>query len=289
MSTDHPREILQAHGLAANRRLGQNFLISTDLMDRLVEASHVGPQSVVLEVGTGLGRLTKRLARAARQVVTVEIDSGLYEVAGGRLSNLDNVRRIHSDFLESKHHISPAVTEAVRAAAGAGAVRVVSNLPYQISSPALINMLEWEIEVREMGVMLQAEVVDRLTAEPGTSEYGPLTVFASYHAEVEEVMTLSPSAFWPQPAVSSKFLRLIVRPPDPAAGGYETFRQVVRRLFQNRRKTIYKGLSIGWSRQVGREVLARTGLEGRRRPATLNTAEFVALSDAVREVGGACR
>jgi 16S rRNA (adenine1518-N6/adenine1519-N6)-dimethyltransferase len=284
-SSDHPRAILEAHQLAANRRLGQNFLISSDLMDRLVAASNVGPGSTVLEIGTGLGRLTERLAAAARWVVSVEIDRGLWEAAQARLARLDNVRLVHSDFLESKHSISPAVADAVREATPDGPVRVVSNLPYQISSPALINLLEWEIDVVEIGVMLQAEVVDRLVAEPGSSDYGPLTVFASYHATMHEIMSLPPSAFWPRPEVSSKFLRLVARAPQAEARDYHVFRQVVNRLFQNRRKTISKGLSLGWDRETSRQVLAHTGLDGRRRPATLALEEFVALSDALVESG----
>ena len=287
-SEDHPRVILQAHGLSPHRRFGQNFLVSTELMDRIVEASGVGSDTIVLEIGTGIGRLTQRLCEAAGAVVGVEIDRGLWELCSSRLNQCKNLQLIHGDFLDSKHVINPRVTEAVREQRGERAVQVVSNLPYQISSPALINLLEWEISVAQVDVMLQAEVVDRLLAGPGSSDYGPLTVFASYHGRVEEVMSLPPSAFWPRPQVSSKFIR--IRPEKRhRAADYSLFRQAVNCLFQSRRKTIYKGLSLGWDKETARAVLERLGWEGRRRPAKLAMEDFVTLSTALREVVAADR
>ncbi len=284
-SSEHPRTILQRHGLAANRNLGQNFLVSTALMDRIVNSADITPQSVALEIGTGLGRLTERLCRAARAVISIEIDKGLWKLAGNRLSDRQNLRLLHLDFLENKHTISPAVERNVEALSTDAGIHVVSNLPYQISSPAIINLLEWDRPVMQIDVMLQAEVVDRLLADPGTSEYGPLTVTARYHAVIEPLMTCAPSDFWPQPRVQSKFIRLVPSETDVVADNYAVFQRVVQKLFQSRRKTIYKGISLAWDKPTSRRVLDRLGWEGRRRPARLCVDEFVELSNAINAVG----
>jgi 16S rRNA (adenine1518-N6/adenine1519-N6)-dimethyltransferase len=277
----HPRDVLRAHGLAANQKLGQNFLLSADVADRIVREARVGPQDAVLEIGTGLGQLTERLARAAAAVVTVEIDRGLCEIAKSRLAPYPNVILLHADFLESKHRINPLVTDAVRSAGGGRVSKVVSNLPYQICSPAVINLLEWELPVAEMDVMLQAEVVERLAAGPGTSEYGPLTVFVAYRAAVEVLFPLPPSAFWPQPAVSSQFVRIVPHAPQTEARSYDMFSQAVNKLFQSRRKTLSRALKIGWGDDVAGKVIRDVSLEPTRRPDTLTVAEFVSIADAL--------
>jgi 16S rRNA (adenine1518-N6/adenine1519-N6)-dimethyltransferase len=282
--SEHPRTILQRHGLAANRNLGQNFLVSTTLMDRIVNSADIAPQSVALEIGTGLGRLTERLCRAARAVISVEIDKGLWELAGNRLSGRDNLRLLHLDFLENKHTISPAVETNVEALGADAGIHVVSNLPYQISSPAIINLLEWDRPVVQIDVMLQAEVVDRLLAAPGTSEYGPLTVTARYHAMIEPLMTCSPSDFWPRPRIQSKFIRLVPSEADEVVDDYAVFQRVVQKLFQSRRKTIYKGISLAWGKPTSRRALDELGWEGRRRPAKLSVDEFIELSNAINTV-----
>lgn len=280
-SSEHPRAILRAHGLAANRTLGQNFLVSTELMDQIVESAGIQPESVVLEIGAGLGRLTERLCQAARSVISVEIDKGLWKVASERLSSYKHLRLVHEDFLDNKHTINPAIDAAADEFGGDRSIHVVSNLPYQISSPALINLLEWDRKVIQIDVMLQAEVVDRLLADPGTSEYGPLTVYARYHATIESVLTLPPSAFWPQPQVSSKFIRLAPSTRDPGAADYAVFQRLVRKLFQSRRKTIYKGLSLAWDKTTARSALDAVGWDGRRRPAKLNVGDFIELANAL--------
>ncbi|MDP6439822.1 MAG: 16S rRNA (adenine(1518)-N(6)/adenine(1519)-N(6))-dimethyltransferase RsmA [Candidatus Brocadiia bacterium] len=216
-NSEHPKPILQRLGIRPRRRLGQNFLISDQLLDRIVELAGVGPEDAVLEIGTGLGRLTARLADRARAVVSVEIDPGLYAAALDRLAGLENVTLVNADFLARKHLINPEVERALRQAAGDGPFKVVANLPYQISSPGIINLLEWEPQPAEIDVMLQAEVADRLTAGPGTPQYGPLTVFAAYWADVERLMKVPPSAFWPQPQVGSAFVRITPRTSKPEA------------------------------------------------------------------------
>lgn len=267
--------------MRAWRALGQNFLVSPKVMDRIVEAAQVGPEDVIVEIGTGLGRLTAHLAAGACAVVSVEIDRRLYEIARARLAESADVTLLCCDFLASKHKIHPTVTQAVLSCSQGHRVKVVSNLPYKISSPAVIDLLEWEVTLSEIDVMVQAEVADRLTARPGQAQYGPLTVFAGYHAEVEKLFSLPPSAFWPRPAVSSTFLRITPRLHQPAARDYLVFCEVVNKLLQNRRKALSHALQIGWGRTRARQVLELVQAEGGLRPEALGVAEFVRIADAL--------
>ncbi|MDP6107142.1 MAG: 16S rRNA (adenine(1518)-N(6)/adenine(1519)-N(6))-dimethyltransferase RsmA [Candidatus Brocadiia bacterium] len=308
-NSEHPKPILQRLGIRPRRRLGQNFLISDQLLDRIVEAACVGPEDVVLEIGTGLGRLTMRLACRARAVVSVEIDPGLYAAARDRLACVENATLVNADFLARKHLINPEVGRALRQTATDGPFKVVANLPYQISSPGIINLLEWEPQPTEMDVMLQAEVADRLTASPGTPQYGPLTVFAAYWADVERLMKVPPSAFWPQPQVASAFVRITPRSPGPEAtilpegdcaarglsaqerllhlpkGGsaarYVVFSRVANKLLQNRRKGLGRALEMGWGRDLAGAVLSRLGLERAVRPDQLAPGDFLRIADDI--------
>ncbi|MFP4176170.1 MAG: 16S rRNA (adenine(1518)-N(6)/adenine(1519)-N(6))-dimethyltransferase RsmA [Planctomycetota bacterium] len=285
-ASQHPRDIMGSHGLSPTRHLGQNFLVSGALMDRIVSRAGVDSATAVLEIGTGLGRLTERLCRAAGAVVSVEIDRGLRKVAADRLREYGNLALLHEDFLESKHSINARVTAALGKAGRGRAVRVVSNLPYAISSPAIINMLEWEIDIERMDVMLQQEVADRLMASPGTDRYGPLTVYAGYHAEVEKTMDVDRSAFWPQPKVASAVVAIHPRETECRVESYDTFVRVVRRLFQSRRKTLYRALSVGWDKTTARRVLDRLGREGRIRPGKLSVTEYAEIARAVARIRG---
>ena len=284
---EHPRDILCRRGLYARRRLGQNFLVSHRIMERMVELARVEPEDAVLEVGSGLGRLTACLASRAHVVVGVEIDCGLYEVARQRLAGFDNVSLLCCDFLCGKHKINAAVTETVLKARGeprqgnGRSVKVVSNMPYGISSPAIINLLEWEVPVQEMAVMLQAEVADRLLAPPGTSEYGPLAVLAGYFSDVERLFAVPASAFWPRPAVSSSFVRFTPRPPPHRARDYGLFSEVARKLFQNRRKTLARALSLGWGKEKATAALEKARLEPICRPDSLRIGDLLTLADAL--------
>jgi len=280
---DHPRDILQAHGLAASRRFGQNFLVSAVLMDRVVEEARVAAEAVVLEIGTGIGRLTERLAARAAAVVSVEIDRGLAALARGHLAQRPNVVLLHADFLEAKHRINPDVTAELERVRAGRPVKVVSNLPYQISSPAIVNILEWSTPVSELDVMLQAEVADRLAAGPATPDYGPLSVIAAYWSRMERLFRVGPDAFWPQPAVSSEFVRIVPRPPGVRARDYGAFASAVSALFQCRRKSLAAALRIGWGKAASGAVLEATGLDRDRRPDTLSVEDFLAIADALPE------
>ncbi|MHC4481706.1 MAG: 16S rRNA (adenine(1518)-N(6)/adenine(1519)-N(6))-dimethyltransferase RsmA [Planctomycetota bacterium] len=276
----HPKDVLGEHGIRASRGLGQSFLIRSADLDNVAEAAQVTAEETVLEIGTGLGRLTARIAQRAARVVTVEIDARLHAIAAANLAATPNVALLCGDFLKSKHRISPAVTEAVRAALqeSAAGLKVVSNLPYGISSPAIVNLLEWEVPPGEMCLMVQKEVAERLSAAPGGGDYGPLTVFVDYWATVEELLSLPPSAFWPAPQVSSRLLRITRRGERDRLCGYPAFAAVVRKLFETRRKSLGKILRVGWGREAADRALDGLGIDPMQRPEELSTADFEALA-----------
>ncbi len=286
---EHPREVLRAHGLAPRRAAGQNFLVAPLDLDRVAEAAELEPDHVALEIGTGLGRLTARLAERCAHAVSVEIDRGLCALARERLGQRSNVTLLCADFLQSKHAVEPAVTDAVRAALAeaGGELRVVSNLPYGIGSPAVVNLLEWELEVAAMCLMFQAEVADRLLAEPGTGEYGPLTVYVDYWARVERVFELPPQAFWPPPEVSSALVRVRRRAGRAMTREYPAFAATVRELFTYRRKTLARALRLGWGPEAAESVPQAVGLDGRTRVERLTTKQFEEIARAAGPPGRA--
>jgi 16S rRNA (adenine1518-N6/adenine1519-N6)-dimethyltransferase len=276
----HPRDILEAHGLHPRKALGQNFLASAANLDRVVEAARLDADHVVLEIGTGLGRLTQRLAAGARRVVSVEIDRRLHAVASERLAAAPNVRLICCDFLAGKHRINEEVARAVcEAGADAdGSLKVVSNLPYGISSPAIVNLLEWDVPVGDMCLMLQKEVAERILARPGTKAYGPLTVIVGYWAVAERLGTFARQAFWPPPEVSSTLLRIAKRPGLTRTDRYDAFAAVVGRLFRTRRKALSAAVRAGWGAEAARGLEEAAGIDPRRRAEELTVGELEALA-----------
>ena len=283
MAERHPREELNERDLWARSKWGQNFLVSPDQLDRVVDAAELSGKEVVFEVGAGLGRLSRRLAAEAGRLVTVEIDRGLHAAAAARLEGLDNVRLLCVDVLEDKHTLNADVDAAVRKALGetGASLKVVGNLPYWISSPLLLALLEWDVPLEGIFVMLQEEVADRLLASAGDDQYGPLTVVVNHWGRVEKLFDMPAAAFWPQPEIDSTFVRVTPRPINPRPDSYALFHQLVNTLFQNRRKMVRKGLKIGWSRDVSARVQEQSGVDGRKRPEKLTTEEFVALANAL--------
>jgi len=276
----HPRDVMREHGFRATKRLGQNFLVAAGNLRRVADAAELCARDVVLEIGTGLGRLTALLAGRAGCVISVEIDRGLFGIASENLGGLANVRLLRCDFLESKHRISPRVTAAAAEALTShqGPLKVVSNLPYAISSPAIVSLLEWEVPVGKLCLMVQKEVADRLTAEPGSKEYGPLTVYVAYWASVERLFALPRAAFWPVPEVSSTLVKITRRPGRRHTAGYDAFSKVVMTLFGQRRKMLASVLRAGWGEEAARRIPEKLGLDPRARAEKLTVADFEAIS-----------
>jgi 16S rRNA (adenine1518-N6/adenine1519-N6)-dimethyltransferase len=257
------------------KRFGQHFLESA-WIDKLVAALDVRPDDTFLEIGPGRGALTKPLAAKVRRVIAVEIDRDLASSLAAHRP--PNVRIILGDFLGiDLNHVLADETRPIR---------VVGNLPYNVSSPILFRLLRYQQagqQVQDATVMLQREVAQRVAGVPDTRAYGPLAIHIALHADVEQLMTVPPGAFRPQPKVTSAVLRLRFHPPRVDIGQPEVFERVVRGVFLQRRKTLanaFRPVADSFGRSA-RQVLESVGIDATRRPATLTLGELGRLSRAV--------
>lgn len=263
----------------ARKRFGQHFLESA-WVNKLVAASGIGPDDSVLEIGPGRGAITRPLAARSKRLLAVEVDRDL--AADLEQADLPNVTVVTGDVLAVD--LEPIVTQWLGVAPGpASQIRIVGNLPYNISSPILFSLLEFSTRtrgVRDAVLMLQREVADRLVAKVGTGDYGVLTVLTALHADVTRVLSLPPGAFRPPPKVHSAVVRLTFRPPTVAIGDQELFVRMVRAMFTQRRKTAANALkAFAADRGVdAAQTMAAAGLDPQRRPETLALAEMAALS-----------
>jgi 16S rRNA (adenine1518-N6/adenine1519-N6)-dimethyltransferase len=277
------RALLAEAGRRPNRKLGQHFLIDGNLMRKLIASADIQPGDVVLEVGCGTGSLTEELAALAGAVVAVEADQSLANIAAGQLADVANVVLLDRDVLLSKSQIEPVVLDAVVNAQeqASGRFLLVANLPYQVASPLIIDLLTGRVEPARMCVTVQKEVSDRLLARPGGKAYGPLSIIVQASTEVRRIAPVPPSAFWPAPTVDSAMLRIDLLPDRrQRIGDLAHFASVVRACFMHRRKTLAHNLVTSYGAAAA-GVLARLEVERRARPEQLAPSLWVELARAL--------
>lgn len=235
------RPIMERHGFDFTKSLGQNFLIDPTVPRRIAEEGVRGAEGecCVIEIGAGVGCLTKELALRAKKVISYEIDKKLIPVLGETLAEFDNVTVVNADIL--KTNLAETVKEY-----GLSEIRVCANLPYYITTPVLMKLLEEPFGAEQITVMIQKEVADRLTSSAGSAEYGAVTASVQYYADCEKVFNVSPACFVPRPKVTSTVLTLSPRPPRVEADQDTLFR-VIRSAFAMRRKTLANNLAAGFS------------------------------------------
>lgn len=269
---DVTMHILKKFGIRMSKKLGQNFLIDERVMRGIVDAAAIKPGDTVLEIGPGIGTLTQGLAEAGAAVVAVEVDRRLIEVLGKTLQGYDNVRVIHADIL--KLDISREIT--------AEKYKVVANLPYYITTPILMGLIEQRLPIESLVTMIQKEVAERIVAKPGGRDYGALSIAVQYYTVPEIMFVVPPTSFIPSPAVESAVIRCTTRPtPAVAVKDEAMFFRVVKAAFCQRRKTLNNALkSTGWSVEKVQSCLAAAGIDGIRRGETLSLEEFAAIADA---------
>jgi 16S rRNA (adenine1518-N6/adenine1519-N6)-dimethyltransferase len=287
------RTLFEREGIAPRKRYGQNFLIDLNLHDVIVAAGEVGPNDVVLEVGPGAGALTRRMADLGAAVIAVEIDPAMARLTRNAVEGRPNVRVLHRDALANKNRIAPEVLDAVRAGLAVDPVarrfKLVANLPYNVATPILTNLLvAEEPRVELMAVTIQWEVAERIVATPGTSAYGALSVLTNALASAEIVRKLPPSVFWPRPLVDSAIM--VIR-PDPARrtrlGDVVWFQSVIRRVFNHRRKNIRRVLH-GYYRDMLtksdiEDLLSQAELAPDARAETMTVDQLVGLAHRLKE------
>lgn len=274
------RELLARHGLRPKKRLGQNFLIDRNVLRKIIEAAELDAGSHVIEVGPGLGTVTREAAGVAARVVAVEADRGLIPVLEETVGGLPNVEIVAGDFLKLD------LPEFISSGFGGNRATVVANLPYYITSPLIIKLIEAKPYINRMVVMVQDEVADRMTAAPGSGEYGSLSVFVQYHCDVKVAAHVKRTVFYPAPEVDSAVVRLDIREkPAVDVPDEELFFRIVRASFGQRRKTLLRSLSgspdLGWSRETAGAALEKAGIDPIRRGETLSLEEFASLARCV--------
>lgn len=235
------RQTLDDAGLAPRKRYGQHFLIDRNLMTKLLDAADLAPGDCVLEVGAGTGSLTGLLSVKAGAVVAVEIDERIADIARRRLADRPNVTFLSIDALEKKSAVSPEVLSAVARASATtgGAVKLVANLPYDIATPLIVNLLIGSARIERFCITVQKEVAERFLARPGTADYGPVSIITAVMAKGRRICRAPPEAFWPRPRVDSAMVVLAARPTgEIAVDKPAEFALFVRAFFQHRRQTI---------------------------------------------------
>lgn len=268
--------ILQRFGIHMSKRLGQNFLIDAGIVQGIVDAANVQENDRILEIGPGIGTLTQALAETGADVTCVELDKRLPEVLAHTLEAYDNVRVIQGDILKVN------IPEIM----GDKPFKVVANLPYYITTPIIMALLEKHLPITDIVVMVQKEVAERMAAAPGGKTYGALSVAVQYYTEPEIALYVPPASFMPPPEVDSVVVDCKVRTlPAVDLIDEKLFFRVVKAAFGQRRKTLNNALkSMGIDKSIIADVLAKSNIDATRRGETLTMDEFATLSNTLANI-----
>ena len=269
------RDVLSRHGFSFSKGLGQNFLINPTVCPRMAEMGNAKPGWGIIEIGAGVGVLTAELARRADKVVCIEIDSRLLPVLDETLAEFDNIKIVNEDVLKVDLH------KLIEQEFAGMPVAVCANLPYYITSPIIMNLLEAHLPIPSLTVMVQKEAAARLCAEPGSREVGAVSIAVRYYSDPKILFQVSRGSFLPAPDVDSTVIRLDVRDHPPVeVGSEEQFFKVVRAAFSQRRKTLPNTLSagLGIPKAQAIEMLEKAGIPTNLRAEQLTLDQFALLS-----------
>ena len=278
------QQILRKYGFTFKKSLGQNFLVDQNILDKIVSAAGLTERSGVLEIGPGIGALTQHLVASSGKVVAVEIDDRLLPILRELFADQANVEIVNGDIL--KLDLRALIAQKF---AGCSSVHVVANLPYYVTTPIIMKLLEEQHALQNMVVMIQREVAERMAARPGGKEYGSLSIAVQYYC-IPELVTIVPhTVFIPRPNVDSAVIRLNIRREPPVQVRDETFFfRVIKASFAHRRKTIYNNLAASFPKRDKAQlmsILKTAGIDGSRRAETVSIGEFAALANALHEAG----
>ncbi len=277
----YTRSIIDKHKFTFKKSLGQNFLIDRNILDKIVDTAGVTSETGVIEIGPGIGSLTEQLAKRAKKVTAFEIDQRLIPILKDTLSDYPHVKVIHQDVLEAD---LPAMIE--EEFNGMDDLMVVANLPYYVTTPIILKLLMERLPIKGIVVMIQKEVADRMAAEPGTKNYGSLSIAVQYYAVAKSEVKVPKTVFVPQPNVDSSVISLMLRDEPPVeVEDEEFFFEVVRASFAQRRKTLLNNLQNNLLSKDQKaeieQVFQEVDIDGKRRGETLTIAEFAKLSNAL--------
>jgi len=290
-------------GVRLKKHWGQNFLIDQNILQFIVRSAELSRNDVILEIGAGTGSLTKLIAEKAGHVFAVEMDRKLFEILGEALKDCNNVTSLNKDILKSKHHIHPEIVECVSnyvntapTTEGYLCIKVISNLPYYISTPVIIDLLQEALPIKMMILTLQQDITNRLVSHPGTKDYGQLSIMTRLFADVKVLKKLPPSVFWPAPLVDSAIIKMTVNRNrySDRIRDYQGFQDVIKTIYTSRRKTLLNNLislclkgGIEKDAQRLREdlqpILKKVGIDPGSRGEELDLEKLIELSNEISD------
>lgn len=273
---------MKEHGISAKKRFGQNFLIDRRVLNRITDGAEVSKDDLVLEIGPGIGTLTQALCEAAGRVIAVEIDRDMLPILDENLAYYDNYEIINEDVL--KLDLNKLISERK---ADYSHIKVAANLPYYITTPIIMELLESRLPITSVTVMVQKEVADRMQAEPGSSDYGALSLAVQYYADAHITANVPPNCFIPRPGVDSAVITLKCHENAPVTVNDDRYMfRLIKAAFAQRRKTLVNALkndaALGISREQAESALEHLGLKTDIRGERLSLAQFAALSDILQ-------
>lgn len=281
-SLEDTKFILKKYNLSANKKLGQNFLIDDDIIQNIIDAAELKETDLVIEIGPGLGTLTSKLLEKAGKVIAIELDEKMLKVLNDRFSLYNNFILINNDVL--KVDLNKIIEENLEQLKS---VKIVANLPYYITTPIIMKLLESKLKIETITVMVQKEVADRITATPGDKLSGAITYSVDYYAKAEEVVFVSKSCFMPSPEVDSAVIKLEIRKePKVNVLNEEMFFKVIKASFMQRRKTLINGLmnsGIIKDREKLNAILKEANIDSNIRGEKLTIEQFANLSNLIYE------
>ncbi len=275
LSKSEIKSLEKKFGFRPQKRLGQNFLVDGNIKNKLFEAAGLKKDDTVLEIGPGLGQLTFDISSMVKDVIAVEFDKKIFSILRDMAKGRDNIRLLHQDFLK---------TDLRSIIPGSRKVKVISNLPYYISTPIILKILKDKECIESALLTLQAEVADRLLAPPNTKQYGSLTIFASFYAEIKKLFSVKKNSFYPVPQVDSVVILLVPRIEPPVKVRDENvLLELIRAGFSSRRKTLINALSAknfrGLSKSAIQKILQESGVSENVRAEALSLQDFACASN----------
>ena len=278
--------ILKKYKIKANKALGQNFLISQEVVDKIVESSNISKEDLVIEIGPGLGTLTKELLEKAGKVIAIELDDKMLQILNDRFALYDNFELINNDVLKVD---LGKIIEKEKKENNLKKAKVVANLPYYITTPIIMKLLEEKLDLESITVMIQKEVADRLAEIPGGKNTGAITYTVYFYAETEKILEVPNNSFIPEPEVTSEVIKLNIRKEEPVkVDDKELFFKIIKSAFMQRRKTLLNGLTnakVFKNKEEGIKVLKELGISENIRAEKLTLEQFAQLSDLLIKVG----
>ena len=272
--------IMKKYNIKANKNLGQNFLVSSDAINQIVNSGEIEKDDLIIEIGPGLGTLTKELLERAKKVICVELDNKMVEILNERFSLYDNLEILNQDILKTdlKEIIKKEKTQN-----NIKDVKIIANLPYYITTPIIMKLLEEKLDLKSITVMIQKEVAERLIATPGEKNTGAITYTVYYYAEAKKITEVPNTSFIPEPEVTSEVIRLDIRKNPPVeTKNTEMMFKIIKNAFMQRRKTLLNSLTntkILKNKEEGTKILKRLNLNENIRAEELTLKKFAEITD----------